>query len=577
MHAITRALLRRPTTAGAVTGAVFWWFSLVPSMMPRTWAVQAAISASCLGIGYALGTLGAWVVRRARSDRPSPFGSLRRRVLGRLPERIPAWLPGAVIVAVVVIVGSGFWLRWQNQQRLLLGMDPLGVTVTVPAVALTVVLTVVLGSIGRLVGGAVRRVDRWNRRHLPSPLGLPATITLVILVTGFLVRDVAAETFVSWADRSFSVVDDGTNPGTVRPSTPTVSGSPGSLIAWEDLGRQGRDFVAGATSEAELRAFATVIGRDPDAVRAPVRAYAGMESAGDVEDRARLAVADLVRAGGFDRSVLVVATSTGTGWIDPDASRALELMHGGDTAIVSMQYSFLPSWISFITDLDRASAAGAELFGAVHAEWSSRPAAERPRLIVFGLSLGAYGATAAFTGREADTSVSSIVSRADGALFVGTPYATELTRQLISERDPGSPTWAPVFDGGTTVRFETRDPDQPRPAGSWPTPRVLFFQHPSDPVVHWYFHWFWRPPEWMAAPRGNDVPARAGWFPIVTGVQGLFDLMAGFSAPPGHGHDYRLDYPSAWAAVAAPAGWTDADTAALEDVTAAARAATGNS
>lgn len=41
-------------------------------------------------------------------------------------------------------------------------------------------------------------------------------------------------------------------------------------------------------------------------------------------------------------------------------------------------------------------------------------------------------------------------------------------------------------------------------------------------------------------------------------------LLAGFAAPPGHGHDYRLDYPSTWAAVVPPDGWTDDDTAALE-------------
>ena len=49
--------------------------------------------------------------------------------------------------------------------------------------------------------------------------------------------------------------------------------------------------------------------------------------------------------------------------------------------------------------------------------------------------------------------------------------------------------------------------------------------------------------------------------------------MAGFGAPPGHGHDYRLDYPAAWAAVAAPDGWTVADTDALIEFTAAERAA----
>jgi uncharacterized membrane protein len=190
--------------------------------------------------------------------------------------------------------------------------------------------------------------------------------------------------------------------------------------------------------------------------------------------------------------------------------------------------------------------------------------------VAFGLSLGAYGSTAAFTGQQADTSIANIVSRADGALFVGTPYATELLRQLVDERDPGSPAWAPVIDDGLTVRFDTRDPNQPQPSATWgpaqpgDEPRVLFFQHPSDPVVHWYYNWLWSRPDWVEDPRGFDVPARATWFPIVTGVQGVFDLMAGFSAPPGHGHDYRLDYATSWASVAAPEQWTDDDTADLE-------------
>jgi uncharacterized membrane protein len=42
--------------------------------------------------------------------------------------------------------------------------------------------------------------------------------------------------------------------------------------------------------------------------------------------------------------------------------------------------------------------------------------------------------------------------------------------------------------------------------------------------------------------------------------------MAGFSAPPGYGHDYRLDYVDGWSQVAPPPGWTEADTARLEQV-----------
>eukprot|EP01041_Mallomonas_annulata_P034253 gene34253-56991_t len=39
-----------------------------------------------------------------------------------------------------------------------------------------------------------------------------------------------------------------------------------------------------------------------------------------------------------------------------------------------------------------------------------------------------------------------------------------------------------------------------------------------------------------------------------------FDLMNGFSASPGHGHDYSIEFVDAWAAVAPPPGWTPADT-----------------
>jgi uncharacterized membrane protein len=481
-----------------------------------------------------------------------------------------------VPAVVLVVVGCACWVRWQDQQRELVDLDPVAPVSVVPMVLVTVLLTLLFGFGGRLVGGAVRRLDRWNRRHLPGAFALPTTIVLVLLIGGFLLRDVAAARFVSWADTTFSLVDTGTNDGTVEPDAPTVSGSPDSLVEWDDLGLQGREFVAHATSEDDLEAFAETAGREAAGdVVAPVRAYAGLRSAEDVEERARLAVADLERAGGFEREVLVVATSTGTGWIDPDASRSIELLHGGDTAIVSMQYSYLPSWISFVTDLDRAEEAGAELFEAVYDEWSTRPESDRPRLIAFGLSLGSFGAGGAFAGQEADTSVANIVSRSDGALFVGTPYAAPILRQLVDERDDGSPAWAPVVDDGATVRFETRDPDQPRADGEWDEPRVLFVQHPSDPVTHWYYNWFWQPPEWMDDPRGYDVPAEAGWFPIVTGVQGVFDLMAGFSAPPGYGHDYRLDYPAAWADVVAPDGWTDDDTTALEDFTQAERDAAG--
>ena len=78
-----------------------------------------------------------------------------------------------------------------------------------------------------------------------------------------------------------------------------------------------------------------------------------------MEERAELAVEDLERAGGFDRANLLVATTTGSGWLDAGAIDSFEYLTGGDSAIVAMQYSYLPSWISFLVDQEKAREAGA--------------------------------------------------------------------------------------------------------------------------------------------------------------------------------------------------------------------------
>ena len=66
------------------------------------------------------------------------------------------------------------------------------------------------------------------------------------------------------------------------------------------------------------------------------------------------------------------------------------------------------------------------------------------------------------------------------------------------------------------------------------------------------------------AAQGLRHPPGVGWFPIVTGLQQVADLIAGFSAPSGYGHNYGIDFAAGWAAVAPPDGWTTADTVRLQ-------------
>ena len=54
-------------------------------------------------------------------------------------------------------------------------------------------------------------------------------------------------------------------------------------------------------------------------------------------DGSRLAVVlrELRRTDAFDRKVLVIIPTTGTGWVDPAAARSIEALYSGDTALVA--------------------------------------------------------------------------------------------------------------------------------------------------------------------------------------------------------------------------------------------------
>jgi hypothetical protein len=172
-------------------------------------------------------------------------------------------------------------------------------------------------------------------------------------------------------------------------------------------------------------------------------------------------------------------TTTGTGWINPVAASALELLWDGDTALAGYQYSYLPSWLSFLVDAGRAREAGAELFNAVHERWSELPEDDRPLLLVFGESLGADGAEAAFSG------IADVRNRADGMLLVGPPNSSELWRTFTERRDPGALEHLPIYDGGATVRFASDPVHLTVPEAPWYHPRVVYLQHASDPIVWW--------------------------------------------------------------------------------------------
>src|SRR5512132_4592931 len=248
----------------------------------------------------------------------------------------------------------------------------------------------------------------------------------------------------------------------------------------------------------------------------------------------------------------------------PNAASSLEYLHRGNTALVGLQYSYLPSWVSFLVDRDEAAEAGVALYRHVHRRWAQLPAGDRPRLVIFRESLGSFGAEAAFRGSDGTASLANLVAGSDGALFTGPTASNRIWDQFTDGREPGTPVWRPVHDGGTKVQFANRPADLERADEAWRHPRVLYVHHPSDPVGNATVEAFWRRPEWTDRPQGYDVPARAGWYPIVTGLQEVADLIAGFGATSGYGHNYGIDFVTGWAAVVPPEGWTAADSVRLQ-------------
>ncbi|MGE5762598.1 MAG: alpha/beta-hydrolase family protein [Mycobacterium leprae] len=293
----------------------------------------------------------------------------------------------------------------------------------------------------------------------------------------------------------------------------------------------------------------------------PIRVFAGTSSASDVEARAELAVNDLVRAGGFARRTLLVVTTTGSGWVDPASVDTFEYLTGGDSATIAMQYSYLPSWISYLVDQNEARQAGRELFDAVYERWSNLPADRRPKLYVFGESLGSFGGETAFSGEH------DLRNRTSGALFAGPPHFNALYRSFTDQRDAGSREVQAVYKRGRTVRFDNDPGGRFAPTSApWRGSRVVYLVNPSDPIVWWDTHLILHRPDWLRESRGNDVVPAMTWIPFVSFCQVTADLPFATGVPTGHGHTYSNEYVAAWRSILRPTTWSTQQYARLQAI-----------
>ncbi len=530
----------RPNYLGLVLGTLAFGASITPSLLPRPWLFEGVICGLGAAIGYGVGVLISWLVRLVLPREPGP------RV------KLWAWR----VLAVVVPALGVFWLLlgvgWQNEVRTLVGMadEGLGTSVQVAVVAVPVAIGAVL--LGRLL----RKLNGWLLRHMVKHVpawfaSIVAFLTVVALVyvavTGILFNG-----FVALMNKLYADTNASTMPGVSQPAAPERSGSPPSFAAWDTLGMEGRNFVSRGPKPADLQAFSGKPAKEP------IRVYVGLDTAPTAAERAKLAVKELERTGAFSRKVLVVAGTTGTGWLEPQTVDTVEYEWNGDSAIVGIQYSYLPSWISTLVDVDKAAAAGTELFDAVYARWSTLPADARPKLLAYGLSLGSFSMQSGFASAD------DLAARTQGAVFVGSPNFSQPWGDIAAARDAGSPQWQPIYRNGAVVRYAGVPKDLDNPAATYGPPRVAYVQHANDPVVWWSPALLLQEPDWLLEPPGVGRTPTMRYYPVLTFLQVTVDQFVGVNVPNGQGHNYGTAMPAIFAAVAQPPGWTAADTERLE-------------
>jgi uncharacterized membrane protein len=532
---------------GIAFGALFFCLSLTPSLLPRDWLFAGLIGGINAAIGYGIGVFTGRMMRRFLLRRRDWWPPSKRALY--VLKTITVAVSGTASVLMLIPAAA-----WQRQVSAVMGMagpNALGYT-------RTLIVAVLVGGVcvasARVILDLIKTMARLliRRWHLHDETALFIGTAIVVVLAITLINGVLIRGFFAGANRVFQPQNTTTRAGIVQPRQAERSGSPTSFAPWETLGFEGRNFVASGPDADELT---RLTGRP---AKEPIRVYVGLNTADSDESRMAVLLSELERTGAFDRKVLVIVPTTGTGWINPVAARSLEMMYNGDTAIVGSQYSFLPSWISFLADRQKSMDSGRLMIDAVHDRWLQLPSDHRPRLVLYGESLGSMAGQGAF-GWLPDIARMGFSS----VLWVGPPNASPLWKAITERRDPGTLEVEPRYDNGRTVRFsQATDTEEIRrdTAAPWEGTRVLFLQHPSDPIVWWSADLLFNRPDWLKEPPGRDRTASMRWYPIITFWQVAADMTNASSVPGGHGHNYGDFVLDGWAAVAPPEGWTPDDT-----------------
>ena len=410
-------------------GTIFFATALTPTLVPRDELAQGLLAGGCFAIGYGIGALSHWLWRYLE--------------LPKLPGSICQTVNGALVAVSLLIAAISLLLapHWQNATRAAMEMGPAEPSLSFLLGGVAVIVIAIVFLIAYLFRTSIRLVAPRVQRVVPRRVANVIALLLAAFVFWSITNTIVVRGVFRVMDASYQEWDRLFEPERPQPTDPNKTGGANSLVRWDELGRTGRRYVASGPTADEISTF---IGRPAPA---PIRVYVGLQSGVSTEARARLALSELKRQGGFERANLIVVTPTGTGWIDPSAVDAVEYLQGGDIASVAIQYSYLNSPLSLMAQPELGAEAARALFREIYDYWTTLPKAQRPKLYLHGLSLGAM---------NSEKSVEPFELLADpiaGALWAGPPFPSRMWRSLTDDRNAGSPAWLPTFRDGRFARF----------------------------------------------------------------------------------------------------------------------------
>jgi len=411
---------------GIFIGAIFIALSLTPSLLPRQPLIQGLLSGIVFVVGYWIGKL--W--RYLELPKFKKHYNIYLQVLC------------GIVVGISITYSSVHWGMWQNSILSAMGQENLIVSHSIFVVVFVSFLTagclILIGNILYLSFYFVRKqIYKVIPRRISNFIGFVIAIfILIITINGVLIKNI-----FKVLDSSAAKVNELTEDGIKKPTDINKTGSDKSLIAWNTLGREGKNFIAKGPTADDISKF------KGSRAMEPLRVYVGLKSANSVQERARLALEELKRIDAFSRKIMVISTPTGTGWLDPNAVDTLEYIYSGDTVNVGIQYSYLSSQSTLLFLPTRANETSEVMFHTIYNYWKKMPKNKRPKLYLFGLSLGSFGSEHSAKLYE------MIDDPINGALWVGPPFVNKLHRDIMTNRNMDSPAWLPIYDDSSLVRF----------------------------------------------------------------------------------------------------------------------------